>query len=141
MIDMKTDLSKILSVSGHHGLYKYVAQARNGVVAESLSDGRRCTLDLRSRMTTLGDIAIYTSAGELKLREVFVSLGKVLDGKAAAGSKAPDAEIKALFAKAVPDYDDTRFYLSHMKKVVDWYNELVSYASLDFEEEESGENE
>ena len=30
---MKTDLSKILSVSGQHGLYQYIAQARNGVIA------------------------------------------------------------------------------------------------------------
>ena len=134
---MKTDLAKILSVSGHHGLYRYVAQARNGVVAESLSDGRRCTLDMRSRMTTLDDIAIFTSEGELKLREVFTSMGKVLDGKTAPDSKAPEAEIKALFQKAVPDYDDTRFYVSHMKKVVDWYNELVNHASLDFETEEN----
>lgn len=141
MTDMKTDLSKILSVSGHHGLYKYVAQARNGVVAESLTDGRRCTLDMRSRMTTLDDIAIYTSEGEMKLRDVFTAMGKLLDGKAAPGSKAPEAEIKAIFEKAVPNYDDTRFYVSHMKKVVDWYNELVEHASLDFEAEEESSDE
>ena len=40
------------------------------------------------------------------------------------------------FAKAVPNYDEDRFYVSHMKKVVEWYNELKKYASLDFAEEE-----
>ena len=44
--------------------------------------------------------------------------------------------MKALFAKAVPDYDADRFYVSHMKKVIDWYNELCAHASLDFEEPE-----
>ena len=51
-------------------------------------------------------------------------------------SKAPEAEIKALFDKAVPGYDAERFYLSHMRKIVDWYTELVQFASLDFTEEE-----
>ena len=49
--------------------------------------------------------------------------------------KASSEELKALFAKAVPDYDADRFYVSHMKKVVEWYNELKNYASLDFAEE------
>ena len=47
--------------------------------------------------------------------------------------------IKALFEKAVPDYDSDRFYLSHMKKVVEWYNLLLKYASLDFVEEDEAE--
>ena len=51
-------------------------------------------------------------------------------------SKDSVEDIKALFEKAVPDYDGDRFYVSHMKKVVDWYNELKNYASLDFVEEE-----
>ena len=52
-------------------------------------------------------------------------------------------QLKALFAKAVPDYDGERFYVSHMKKVVDWYNCLLKYASLDFvtPEEEASESE
>ena len=136
MNDMKTDLSKILSVSGQHGLFRYVAQARNGVIAESLSDGKRMAFDMHSRLTTLADIAIYTSEGEMKIQEVFLKLSEALGGKTGPTSKSDEKEIKALFAKAVPDYDDTRFYISHMKKVVDWYNELVSHASLDFVTEE-----
>lgn len=45
------------------------------------------------------------------------------------------------FAKAIPDYDADRFYLSHMRKVLDWYSQIVKYASLDFvsDDEESEE--
>ena len=68
---MKTDLARILSVSGQHGLYLYLAQARNGAIAESLSDKKRTCFDIKTRLTTLADIAIYTSEGELKLKEVF----------------------------------------------------------------------
>lgn len=140
-IKMKTDLSKILAVSGQHGLYQYIAQARNGAIAESLADGKRTLFDVRSRITTLADIAIYTSEGELRLKEVFNSMHEVLGEEDAPSAKASSAELKALFAKAVPDYDEDRFYVSHMKKVVEWYNDLKNNASLDFAEEEETETE
>ena len=139
--DMKTDLSKILSVSGQHGLYKFLALSRNNsVIAEALSNGHRTVFDAHSRITTLSDIAIYTEDGEFKLKDVFLSINKALDGAEAPTSKSTQADIKALFDKAIPNYDPDRFYFSHMKKVLDWYNELVEYASLDFVEEEAAED-
>lgn len=133
---MKTDLTKILSVSGKSGLYLYLAQARAGVIAEALSDKKRYMFDLKSRITTLADISIFSDSGEIKLKEVFLNLGKIYKGKPGP-EKLPENELKALFAKAVPDYDQNRFYVSHMKKVLDWYNQLAQYASLDFVEEEN----
>lgn len=140
---MKTDLTKILSISGQPGLYLYIAQARSGAIVESLSDKKRSCFGLTSKMTTLADISIYTTEGEMKLSEVFLKLKDVLGGAEAPASKASSDELKALFAKAVPDYDGERFYVSHMKKVVYWYNCLLKYASLDFEtpEEETSESE
>ena len=132
---MKTDLTKILSVSGKSGLFQYLAQARSGVIAEALSDKKRCMLDLKSRITTLADISIFAASGEVKLKEVLLSLGKLYNGKPGP-EKPSDTELKAIFQKAVPDYDQDRFYVSHMKKVHDWYNQLAKYASLDFVEEE-----
>ncbi len=130
---MKTDLARILSVSGQHGLFLYIAAARNGAIAENLGTKKRVAFDMKSRITTLADIAIFTSAGERKLQEVFGKLREVLgDQQDAPTSKSSESELKALFAKAVPDYDPDRFYLSHMKKVVDWYNDLKANASLDF---------
>ena len=114
---MKTDLTKILSISGQPGLYLYIAQARSGAIVESLSDKKRSCFGLTSKMTTLADISIYTTEGEMKLSEVFLKLKDVLGGAEAPASKASSDELKALFAKAVPDYDGERFYVSHMKKV------------------------
>ena len=129
---MQTDLSKIIAVSGQHGLYEYVAPARNGAIAESLSDRKRTVFGASSRITSLADIAIYTSEGEMKLAEVFTALKAALGDADAPSSKAPESEIVALFGKAVPNYDGERFYLSHMRKVLDWYDQIVKYASLDF---------
>lgn len=129
---MKTDLSRILSISGQHGLFEYVAQARNGVIIESLSDKKRTVADAKSRITTLADISIYTTEGEVKLQEVFLKMREVLGENDAPTPKASADELKALFKKALPDYDEDRFYVSHMKKVVDWYGDIKKYASFDF---------
>ena len=133
---MKTDLAKILSVRGQHGLFSYIAQSRSGAIAESLRDHKRTNFTATSGITTLADISIFTLEGEVKLKEVFLKLKEVLGDADAPSSKADPEEIKALFDKALPDYDGDRFYVSHMKKVVDWYNELKNFASLDFAEEE-----
>ena len=129
---MQTDLARILSVAGQHGLFHYVAQARSGAIGESLETKQRKVFSASSRISTLADIAIYTSEGEMKMDEVFLALKKVLGDDPAPSPKAADKEIVALFKKAIPNYDAERFYLSHMRKVVDWYNQLVQYASLDF---------
>ena len=137
---MKTDLSKILSITGQSGLYRYIAHSRGGVIAENLTTGKRTCFSLSSRITTLDDISIYTREGELRLSEVFKKIETALEGAQAPSSKADAEQVKAVFEKAVPDYDGERFYLSHMKKVVDWYNLLLKYASLDFVTEEDAES-
>ena len=138
---MKTDLSKILSVSGHHGLYEYIAQARTGAIAEALCDKKRTVFDMHSRITTLADIAIFTSEGEMKLKDVFLAIKKAAGDKPAPTSKSSDKDIKSFFAKAVPNYDEDRFYVSHMKKVSEWYNDIKNHASLEFVEEDEAEQE
>ena len=140
---MKTDLSKILAISGQSGLYLYISQARNGAIVEALADKKRTSVGMTSKITSLADISIYTDDEEVKLQDVLSSMKEVLGDADAPSSKASAEELKALFEKALPSYDRDRFYVSHMKKVVDWYNNLKKYASLDFvnpeEAEESAE--
>ena len=133
---MQTDLARILSVSGQHGLFQYVAQSRNGAIAESLETKQRKVFTASNRISSLADIAIYTSEGEKKLDEVFLAIKAALGDAEAPSAKASDKELVALFSKAIPNYDADRFYVSHMRKVVDWYNQIVKYASLDFVKEE-----
>ena len=136
---MQTDLARILSVAGLHGLYQYVAQSRSGVIAESLETKQRKAFSATSRISTLADIAIYTSEGELKLDQVFLALKAALGDAEAPSPKAADKELVALFKKAIPNYDADRFYVSHMRKVVDWYDQIVKYASLDFVKEDEAQ--
>lgn len=129
---MKTDLSKILAISGQSGLFLYISQARNGAIVEALADKKRSGVSMNSKITSLADISIYTDDEEVKLQDVFLSMKEVLGDADAPSSKSSADELKALFEKALPAYDRDRFYVSHMKKVVDWYNNLKKYASLDF---------
>lgn len=138
---MQTDLAKILSVAGQRGLYEYIAQARNGAIAENLADKKRTTFPNTSRISSLADIAIYTSEGEMRLDEVFLAIKKVLCDKPAPSHKASESEIVSLFQEAIPNYDDERFYLSHMRKVIDWYSQIVEYRSLDFVKREDEQQE
>ena len=139
---MKTDLAKILSVSGQHGLFTFLAQSRTGAIAESLKDKKRTAFDAHSKISTLNDIAIFTSEGELRLAEVFTAMKAVADkGTKVPVSKDDPETIKAFFTKAIPNYDEDRFYVSHMKKVLDWYDELDKYASFDFVTDEDREKE
>ena len=138
---MKTDLAKTLSVRGQHGLFTYIAQSRSGAICEAFEDKKRYNFSASAGITTLADISIYTDEGEMKLQEVFEKMHAVLKEADAPTAKAADKELKDLFAKAVPNYDADRFYVSHMKKVVEWYNCLKNHASLEFLTDEEREAE
>ena len=140
---MKTDLTKVLAVSGQSGLYLYISSTRTGAVVESLADKKRSAVSATSKITSLADISIYTDDEEVKLQDVFLSMKEVLGEADAPSAKSKPEELKALFEKALPAYDRDRFYVSHMKKVVEWYNALKNHASLDFvnPEDEAAEQE
>ena len=140
---MKTDLSKIFAISGQSGLYLYVSQARNGAIVEALADKKRTSVGMTNKITSLADISIYTDDEEVKLQQVFLNMKEVLGENDAPSAKSDPNELKALFEKALPTYDRDRFYVSHMKKVVEWYNALKKYATLDFvnPDEEAAEQE
>ena len=129
---MKTDLTKILAVSGQSGLFLYISNTRTGAIVEALKDKKRSAITASSKITSLADISIYTDDEEVKLQQVFLNMKEVLGDAEAPSAKSKPEELKALFEKALPDYDRDRFYVSHMKKVVEWYNALKKYATLDF---------
>ena len=138
---MKTDLTRILAVSGQSGLFLYISATRTGAVVEALSDKKRSSVSATSKITSLADISIYTDDEEVKLQQVFLNMKEVLGDSDAPSAKSSAEELKALFERALPDYARDRFYVSHMKKVVEWYNALKNYASLDFVNPEDAEEE
>ncbi len=136
-------LEKILSIGGKPGLYKLVTQTRTGFVAESLLDGKKITVGLRSNVSVLSEIAIYTLEEEIPLRQVFLSIQvKEKGGKTSIGHKEEKIKLEEYFFEVLPDYDEDRVYPSDIKKVIQWYNILHENGITDFsKEKESSEEE
>jgi len=136
-------LEKILSVAGKPGLYKLITQTRTGFVAESLLDGKKISVGLRSNVSVLSEIAIYTLDEELPLREVFLKIQvKEKGAKTSISHKEEKIKLEEYFFEVLPNYDEDRVYASDIKKIIQWYNILVDKNIADFsegEEEDSSE--
>lgn len=135
------ELSKILSISGKPGLYKMLTQTKNGLVVESMLDGKKFTAFSHERISTLEEISIYTQDEDRPLKEILKAIYEMQEGKAAISVKSSNNEMKAFFEKAVPDYDKENVYVSDIKKVLNWYNVLHEQNLLDFTEEEEEKEE
>jgi len=135
------DLSKILSISGKPGLYKLVGEAKSNLVVESLTDGKKMPAFAHERISSLHEISIYTSGEDMPLYEVLKKLNEILDGKKVENpKKMSSGDLKSLFEQAIPDYDQDAVYVSDMKKIFTWYNQLVEKNLLDFSEEKATES-
>ncbi|MEI6060922.1 MAG: DUF5606 domain-containing protein [Bacteroidota bacterium] len=126
------DLKEILSVSGKPGLFKTIAQTKTGVIIESLTDGKRIQAFASDKISSLGEISIFTKEEDLPLREVFRLIQEKNADQPAPDAKSDDNSIKAFFESIVPDYDHERVYVSHMRKVTSWYNMLLVNGITDF---------
>ncbi len=135
------DLTKILSISGKPGLFLMVGDAKNKIIVESLTDGKRYPAFSHDKISSLKEISIYTETDDLPLEDAFKNLFKALDGKPVENpKKMASADLKALFEKAVPDYDKESVYVSNMKSVFSWYNLLVQKNLIDLEDEQKEES-
>jgi hypothetical protein len=139
---MKTiKLKDIIAISGKGGLYKFIAQARNGIVVESLESKKRHVAPATARVSSLEDIAIFTHEEEVPLADIFYLIHEKSEGKKTVSHKAPEEELKNRFKELVPDYDEDRVYVSDIKKVFHWYNELQERGLLELIEKEEEEEE
>ena len=124
------DLSKVLSIAGKPGLYKVVGQMKNGVLVESMTDGKRFPAYAHHQLSLLSEISIYGEEGDLPLEEV---MDKIHSYKKAESLDVPkdNEEIIDLFTVMVGAIDEDRVYPSDAKKVFKWYNDLLSNKLFD----------
>lgn len=137
-------LKKILSVSGKPGLYKLVSQGKSMLIVEALTDGRRMPVYAREKIISLGDIAIYTDGDEVPLYEVLNSVKAKEEGKAVSSidaARATPDELRAYMAEVLPNFDRDRVYPTDIKRLLSWYNLLISAGITDFDPQESAEEE
>lgn len=132
-------IQKILAISGKPGLFELKLQTRTGFVAESLLDGKKITVGMRSNVSLLSEIAVYTYSEEVRLSEVFKAIATKENDGQALSHKEDDAKIRDYFREVLPEFDEDRVYTSDIKKVLNWYNLLqpkgfVSVEALSKEE-------
>jgi len=131
-------LKDILSISGKTGLYKLISKGKNIFIAESLIDQTRIPVYSRDKVVSLGDITLYTNAGDARLSQILHTIKQKENGKPipfSPSNAAPD-ELRTYFSQILPDYDRDRVYSSDIKKVMNWYNLLINSGLAEFEEEQ-----
>ena len=125
------EFNKIISVAGKPGLFHVISQTKSGFIVESLIDKKRFPIPSTNNVSLLENIAIYTYEEEVPLLTVFKSMYEKTEGKEAISHKESGQKLTAYFSEVLPGYDEERVYTSNIKKVIQWYNLLVS-SGLDF---------
>lgn len=122
-------------------MYKIIAQSKNGIIVEGLSDKKRTNVYASTKVSTLSDISMFTTGDDKPLEEIITEIHKIEKGGPAIDNKADDKEIEKYFAKVLPDYDKDRVYVSNMRKLLQWYHALQSTDNLkEKEEKKEGED-
>ncbi len=134
----------ILSVSGKPGLYKLVSSSKMNLIVEALDEThRRLPIFASDRVTSLSDIAMYTMAEDVPLMNILDSVLRKEDGKVCSldYKKCGKDVLHAYFAEILPDYDRDRVHDSDIKKLLQWYNILVSNGVTNFVDPEENAEE
>ena len=133
-------LDKIIAIGGKPGLFKLLTQTKSGFVAESLTDGKRLTVNLRNQVSVLSEISVFTLEEEKPLPEVFELLLQKENGSTSSIShKADKLALEEYFFEILPNYDEDRVDPSDIKKIIRWYNILVEHKLLEISEDKEEE--
>lgn len=118
------EFSDIAAVSGKGGLFKVISPTRTGVILETL-DGtnKKMVANIQNKVSILSDISIYTTdqEGAVPLKDVMQKIHKEFNGDTGLTSSSEPDELKAFLKFILPDYDESRVYVSDIKKLVTWY--------------------
>ncbi len=136
------DLTGIISISGQPGLFKVVAQSKNGIIVENLTDKKRVAISSTAKVSSLEDISMFTTGEDKPVREIMKSIfDKEKGGATSVTAKSDDKAVAAYFEAILPEYDKERVYTSNMRKLFNWYNTLQTTGSLKVDEVEKNDEE
>ena len=130
-------LNAILSIAGKPGLYKLVSSGKNIIVVESLADKRRMPAYGNDKIISLGDIAMYTDAEDVPLRDVLNAVKAKENGAPIAIDikKATADELTDYLQAVLPNFDRDRVHLSDIRKLISWYNLLIKSGIDNFDDD------
>ena len=136
------DLTNILVIAGKPDLSELVSQTKGGAVVKNLVTGQKYPVFKNDRISSLGEIRLFTETDEKPLDEVMGAIRDHLQQQTTPfdPKKAESKEMFDLLAAILPDYDRDRVHASDVKKLFSWYNVLLTAGKLEPEEEKPEEN-
>lgn len=96
-------LKEILAISGQSGLYKFVAQSKNGIIVEQLGSGVRSCASASAKVSSLGEIAIFTENDDVPLAQVFQQIYDKHAGQPVLSHKSAPEDLKNSSPKPFPN--------------------------------------
>lgn len=132
-------LKSILTIAGKPGLYKLLASGRNMLIVETIdATKKRIPVHATDKVVSLGDIAMFTDDEEVPLWQVLENVKAKAEGKAVAldSKTATNEELAEFFGEVLPNYDRDRVYMTHVRKLIQWYNMLIANGITEFKPEE-----
>jgi len=124
------EFKEIATVAGKPGLYKILKPSRSGVILESMDDKKaKLVVGGSHRVSILSEISIYTltEEGAAPLEEVMRTIEKEFQGDTGLASDADNDEYQAFLKHVLPEYDESRVYVSDIKKLVSWYKVIRKF--------------
>lgn len=120
-------LDKILTISKKPGLFKLISPTKNGYIVESLIDQKRTVVKIDRNLSLLSDISVFGLDEEIPLAEVLYKIFDKEKGQnITLNSKSNNDDLEAYFFSVLPNFDEDRVYPSDIKKIISWYNLLLS---------------
>ncbi len=126
-------IQEIIAIAGKPGLYRILTTGRNSLVVQSMTDGKRMSIAATSRVSSLGDITMYTTGEDIHLRDVLHRIHDHTGGKEGVSHKASPAEIREFVDAIIPELDHERVYNSDLKKLIQWFNTLAQHNAFPLE--------
>ena len=139
------NLKGILSISGKPGLYRMISNKPSGLIVEPLGGGARLFAASRQhQFTPVESIAIFTDDGDsVPIREVLGRMHEQIGDNALPDAKASSETFREYLLDVLPNHDRERVYVSDIKKLVRWYEQLDAAGAItapDPEDESSSED-
>ena len=132
-------ITDILAVAGKPGLYQVLASGSASIVVESMVDGKRSSVPGTARVSNLADITMYTHDDDVPLLDILNRMHDAQKGAEGPSHKDAAQTIRDFVDGIVPELDHDRVYQSDLKKLVQWYNLLVSKGAFPLEAPEKPE--
>ena len=111
-------METILSIAGKPGLYKLVSRGKMNLIVEAIdATHRRQPAFATDKVTSLGDIAMYTTGDDVPLWQVLDNVAKKEGCKEASINykKVSGKELRAYFKEVLPEFDEDRVHDSDIR--------------------------